>query len=235
MDPKADRKRTLEELKRKQKASERRKTALTFGIASLFGLGLIAAVVVPAVLKDRREKKATQAAAKEAAKPVADFGVKLAAADCGEEKLDSPMPPAGQHVEAGVKVDYPASPPDGGKHDGSGSLAVGEGFYSRDSQPPIERAVHSLEHGAIVGWYDKALPSDQIDALRKIGASAAAKGMRFIAVPWDRQDFSDNKHFVLTSWGHTQRCGKVSGEAVDAFAKKNTNSKDAPEAGAALG
>jgi hypothetical protein len=230
-DPKADRKRVLEDLKRQQRAKERRKTFITVGIASLLSLGLIAAVVVPAVLKDRRNANAKKAAAREAKKPLADFGVKLAAAECAEEKVDSPLPAGSQHVAEGQTVDYPATPPDGGEHTGTATQPIGEGFYTRASQPPPEHVVHSLEHGVVIGWYDKALPSDQVTLLQKIGAASVDKRLRFIAVPWERADFADNKHFVLTSWGHTQRCGKVSGEAIDAFVKKNADSADAPERG----
>lgn len=230
-DPKADRKHKLEDLKRQQRAKERRKTFMTVGIASLVGVALIVGVVLPGVLKDRRLADAKKATAQEAQAPLADFGVKLAAAECGEEKTDSPIPPAGQHVEEGKRVDYPSAPPAGGTHTGAATVAIGTGFYARSSQPAPEHAVHSLEHGVIVGWYDKTLPADEITALQKVGAAAVDKNLRFIAVPWDRDNFPDNKHFVLTSWGHTQRCGKVSGEAIDAFVKKNADSKDAPERG----
>jgi len=234
-DPKADRKRVLEDLKRQQRAKERRKTIMTVGIASLLSLGLIAAVVVPAVLKDRRNANAKKAAAQEAKKPLADFGGKLAAADCAEEKSDNPIPPASQHVPEGQTVDYPVAPPDGGEHTAGVTLHIAEGFYTRASQPAPEHAVHSLEHGVVIGWYDKALSSDEVTVLQKIGAAAVNKNQRFIAVPWERTDFADNKHFVLTSWGHTQRCGKVSGEAVAAFVTKHADSADAPEHGASVG
>jgi hypothetical protein len=228
IDPKADRKRKLEQLKREQRAKERRKTWTTVGIATLLGLGLIAAVVVPSVLKSRRTASAKKAA-------VATLGVATAAAECTDEKVDSPLPAGSQHVGAGEKVTYPTAPPDGGQHDGTASLGVGTGFYSSSADAPPELAVHSLEHGAIIGWYDTSLPKDQQDVLRKIATASTAQNMRLIFVPWDRGTFPDNKHFVLTSWGHTQRCGKVSGAVIDAFAKKNTNSKDAPEAGGVLG
>ena len=229
IDPKADRKRKLEDLKRQQRAKERRKTLVTVGLATFAGLALIAAVVVPAVLKDRKNAGARKAATAEAKKPLADFGVKAAAAGCGEDKVASPLPPGSGHVAEGQRVDYKAIPPDGGQHTGTATVAIGEGFYPRSGQAPAEHAVHSLEHGVVIGWYDKTLPADQVTALQQAGASAAQKKLRFIAVPWERANFADSKPFVLTSWGHTQRCGKVSGEAIDAFVKKNADSKDAPE------
>lgn len=225
VDPKADRKRKLEELKRQQRAKERRKTLTTIAIASVLGIGLIAAVVVPAVLKDRREERLRKAA-------ITTYGVQEAAAECSTETVANPIPPAGEHVATGERVEYTSIPPDGGKHDGSGTLAVRDGFYSEAS---VELAVHSLEHGAVIGWYDEKLPDAEVELLRKIGISSSDRNMRLIMVPWDRSDFPDNKHFVLTSWGHTLRCGKVSGEVIDKFATTYTNHKDAPEAGASIG
>lgn len=231
-DPKADRKQKLAELKREQRARERRKTWITVGIATLLSLGLIGAVVVPAVLKDRKAKNATKALAGEAAKPLSAFGVKQADAQCSPEKIENPIPKGGDHAVEGEKIDYPVAPPNAGKHTGNATVAIATGFYDRSpSQPTIERAVHSLEHGVVVAWYDKQLPEAEVKELRKIGASAVNKKDRFVAMPWDRTDFSDKKPFVLTSWGHTQRCGKVSGEAIAAFVKKNADSKDAPERG----
>ena len=231
IDPKADRKQKLEQLKREQRAKERRKTLVTVGIASLLGLGLIGSVTVPAVIRNNKVNNEKKAAARDAKLPLADFGVKAAAAECAEEKVESPMPKGGEHVQEGQTVEYEVIPPNAGQHYSS-TVPVVTGFYDRAAKPAPERAVHDLEHGVVVAWYDKALPDAEVKELRRAAASAVDKKMRFVAIPWDRADFSDNKHFVLTSWGRTQRCGKISGEAIDAFVKKNMNSKDAPEAGA---
>lgn len=230
IDPKADRKQKLEQLKREQRGKERRKTLVTVGIASLLGLALIGVVTVPAVLKDRKLNNEKKAAQREASKALSAFGVKAAEAACTEEKVDTPVPPGGQHVEQGQTVNYPSIPPSSGQHS-EATAGLAEGFHAREEKVAPERAVHSLEHGLVVGWYDKRISAADAVQLRKIGAAATAKKLRFLAMPWDREDFPDNKPFVLTSWGRAQRCGKISGEVVDAFVKKNQDSKDAPERG----
>jgi hypothetical protein len=231
IDQRDERKRKLEALKREQQRKEQRKTRLTIAISTLAGLALVGAVVVPSVNKSRKEAADKKKLEAEAKNPMANFGVKLADAACLDEKVDNPIPEGNQHVNPGVTVEYPVIPPDGGKHTAGQTVAIDAGFYARDADVVIEHAVHDLEHGVVVGWYDKALPQAEVDALQKIGASATNKKLRFVAIPWDRDNFPDDKHFVLTSWGHTQRCGKVSGEAIDAFVKKNQDSKVAPEAG----
>ncbi|WP_242424607.1 DUF3105 domain-containing protein, partial [Frankia sp. EI5c] len=114
-------------------------------------------------------------------------------------------------------------------------------FYNPDSGIRIERAVHSMEHGFVIGWYDTELPDDQVETLRKV---AADSGDRFIAVPWTRQAFADNQHFVLTAWDRTQRCTTVAADVVQEFVSKWANppaegatwdSPTAPETGLAGG
>ncbi|MEO6712296.1 MAG: DUF3105 domain-containing protein [Mycobacteriales bacterium] len=231
VDPKADRKRKLEELKREQRSRERRKTLVTVGIATLLGLGLIAAVVTPAVLKDQRLKTERKADERDAKLPVANFGVKAADANCSAETTDNPIPAGGDHSQEGERVDYAVSPPSGGRHSAGGVLGQGTGFFARSASSPPERAVHSLEHGGVIVWYDKTVPDDQVKALRKIGVAGVNKSLRLIVVPWERGDFADDKHIVLTSWGHRQACGAPSGEAIEAFVKKNADSEVAPERG----
>ena len=233
IDPKADRKQKLEQLKREQRTKERRKTLMTVGIASLLGLALIGAVVVPAVLKSQKVNSEKKAAERDANLPLANFGVKAAAAECSEEQVENPIPEGGKHGQEGQTVEYEVAPPNGGQHSSS-TLPVMTGFYDRSAKPSPERAVHDLEHGVIVAWYDNKLAESEVKELRRAAASAVDKKMRLVAIPWDRADFDGNKHFVLTSWGHTQRCGKVSGEVMESFVKKNMNSKDAPEAGASI-
>jgi hypothetical protein len=51
---------------------------------------------------------------------------------------------------------------------------------------------------------------------------------RFVAVPWSRRTFADDRHVVLTAWGHTQRCRRVSGRVFYEFTRTYAD-KDAPE------
>jgi hypothetical protein len=106
-------------------------------------------------------------------------------------------------------------PPSSGPHDAN-PLPDSIHFYQRADKPKLERAVHNLEHGFIVGWYDSELPADQVTKLQQVAGQA---GERFIAVPWDRGVFPDGKHFVLTAWDRTQRCTTVDAAVVADFVK----------------
>ena len=90
-----------------------------------------------------------------------------------------------------------------------------------------EKAVHNLEHAYVVVWYDKTVGEDQIQRLKD--AADAAEG-KFLVVPWDRADFPDDKHIVLTAWGFRQQCSDVSGAVMQKFKDEHGgNAGKAPE------
>ena len=242
-DSKVDRKRKLEELKRQQRAKERRKTILTLGSASLIGGLLLGGVIYAAVAEKRKEDKAEKKAAAEAEAKLATaknelktLGVTAAEAGCTPATTDDPIP-KGSHVQG--EVTYPNIPPTGGDHANQTLPIDGQNFYERGTASElVEPAVHDLEHGVIVGWYDSKLPAADVEALKAIAANtqiqagAVTGGLpasRFLVLPWDRgADFPDDKHFVLTAWGHKQTCGKVSGEAVQTFIEQFENKSPKP-------
>lgn len=244
-DSKVDRKRKLEELKRQQRSKERRKTILTLGTASVIGLALLGGVIGAAVAENRKEERAKKKAAAEAQAKIdaakaelKTIGVPAAQASCTPPTTDNPIP-TGKHVQG--EVQYPSAPPTGGDHSQQTLPIEGQNFYERDSAGQlVEQAVHDLEHGVIVAWYDSKLAAAEVDVLKKIAANALTQMSanlpgerpknRLLVMPWDRGNFADDKHFVLTAWGHKQACGKVSGEAVQTFMEQFEN-KDAPEPG----
>lgn len=140
------------------------------------------------------------------------------------ERAQLPKEPPG-HVNG--EVDYDVEPPSFGEHSPR-TLSNIKPFYSRDDAPPPERAVHNLEHGVVVAWYDDELPDDQVAALEAV---APDMGRRFVAVPWTRSTFDDDRHFVLTAWGVTQRCRTVSAAVVEQFVDDHADTL-APEKGA---
>src|SRR5439155_7596819 len=81
--------------------------------------------------------------------------------------------PSRNHVAG--PVDYPQKPPVGGDH---APVWQNCGLYS---QPvPTERAVHSMEHGAVWITYRPGLPKSQVDVLR-----ALARSTPYVLVaPW---------------------------------------------------
>lgn len=124
-------------------------------------------------------------------------------------------------------IAYPEAPPDSGDH-APNTLRNAKRFYSRDDNPPPEPAVHNLEHGLVVAWYDDELPADQVAALEEL---SQGMGPRFVAVPWRRSVFPDGRHIVLTAWRRTQRCQRVSAAMIEQFVEDNADSEDAPEKG----
>jgi len=228
-----DRRARLEELRRQQKAAERRKNILFIGSAIVIALALIAAAVIPAYLHDRA-KQAKQKAGYQAKPTTAEK-----AAGCLGVHND-PLSKAALHVPQ--QIDYTKEPygdtkggtapipPTNGKHNAV-SLGDKNRFYPLSDKPRPERAVHNLEHGYIVVWYDAKLPADQVAHLQ--GLATAGNLSRLLVVGWWRGDLPLGKHVVLTSWGRTDRCGTVSDNVVNAFYKAHLNAPIAPEAGSA--
>jgi len=222
----------LEALRREQARKERRRALLIYGSAGVVVV-VVLAVAVTLSVGSSRSKSASHKIGYVAAATAA-----AQQANCTGVVNDKQV---GQtHVTADQTVNYPQSPPSSGNHDGD-PLPDAIRFYTPTSGIRIERAVHNLEHGFVIGWYDSKLPADQIAQLKTVASGA---GSRFIAVPWTRSVFPDNRHFVLTAWDRTQRCGTVSKDAVFEFVQKYTNpplegatwnSPTAPESGAAGG
>ena len=229
-----DRRARLEELRRQQKAAERRKNFLFIGSAIAVAVILIAAAIIPAYLHDqakqRKAKPGYQAAPTAAEKAAGCLGVH-----------NDPVSPAAQHVT--TPIDYskekygdtkggtPAIPPSGGRHNPI-TLSDQTRFYPLSQKARPERAVHELEHGYIVIWYDSKLPADQVTHLQQLAGQGNLSHL--LVVGWWQGDLPLGKHVVLTSWGRTERCGTVSDSVVNAFYKAHLNSPLAPEVGSGM-
>lgn len=222
--PETDRRRIIEEQRKKARASERRKTVATIGISVVVGIALIGASIYFGAKSRNKTKPAALTA----------IGVSAEAAGClpvKEEDIPTDATGGAKHTARdGDHVDYAQSPPTSGRHNPT-PLPVGvKKFYSRADNPPPERAVHNQEHAYTVVWYDKTVSDAQLELLQQAGDSAEGK---FLIVPWTRTDFPDDKHIVITAWGFRQQCSDVSGAAFDDFMKKHGgNAGKAPEKGA---
>ena len=223
--PETNRRKLIEEQRRKARAKERRTTVLTIVLSTLLGAALIGGSVYFSV-QAKHKPKATALRA---------VGVSSKDAGCLDPKSE-PIPDAAtgatKHTARdGDKVDYGTNvPPTSGRHNPTPLPAGQKKFYSRQDNPPPERAVHDLEHAYVVVWYDKTVTDADIALLQKAADGAEGK---FLVVPWDRGDFPDGKHIVITAWGERQQCSGVSGDAMQAFMDKygGQNGK-APEKGA---
>jgi hypothetical protein len=226
-----DRRAKVEAMRREQHARERRKSLLFIVIAVVVGLGIVAAAAVPAYLDSRNDptKKALNS-----------FGPPATEADCSdvETKDGTNTEELRAHVEDGTVEKYATIPPSYGPHWGS-PVFPARTFYTERDRPEIEQLVHNLEHGYTILWYDDTIEGTELDTLKDLAESAAnsdmaGPGNKFIVSAWDDSygTFPSGKHVGLSHWGaqasSIQLCGKVSGDAVQAFMKKFP-ATDAPE------
>jgi hypothetical protein len=229
-----DRRQRLEDLRKQQRAAERRKNFIFAGSAIAIAIVLIAVVVIPTWLHDRAEGKKDDPGYQ--AKPTS---AEKAAGCLGVHNDD--VSPAGDHVTD--PIDYRTKkygdtaggtepiPPSGGAHNPV-PLPDSPRFFTIESGARAERAVHNLEHGYVVGWYDSKLPAAEVEKLRALGSDPTLP--RLLLVPWLDGELPSDKHFVLTSWARTDRCETVSEDVVKTFFADHVNTL-APEATAGAG
>jgi Protein of unknown function (DUF3105) len=226
-----DRKARVEEMRRQQKAQERRKNVLFIGIAGVVAVAIILAAGIPTFLNYLNDPARQEASS---------FGVSAAAASC-DAVVSEEGSGVGTHVGPGTdspdttRVEYATVPPTSGQHYAF-PAAFSRKFYTADDRPPMEQLVHNLEHGYTVVWYDDTIEGEQLDVLKDLSKkiSSLDGSEKFIVSAWDASygDFPEGKHVALSHWGaeqgHRQLCGEVSGEAIEAFVTTYP-STDSPE------
>jgi hypothetical protein len=122
------------------------------------------------------------------------------------------------HVEGAV--DYATVPPPGGDHNITPQQCA---VYTEPIAP--ERAVHSLEHGAVWITYLPSLPDDQVEEL-----TDKAEGDPYMMMsPLPEQD----SPIILTSWGRSLALDSADDPRVDEFIDAYRNGPGTPERGAA--
>lgn len=224
----------LEQMRREQQATERRRTILIIGGFSLVGVLIVgAAAFVP--IKNWINDPAR--------KPMSAFGVPAAQAGVTAPTKDSASGTA-EHEETGTKIKYTTVPASSGPHWDT-PASFDRTFYTKDDRPAVETLVHNLEHGYTIVWYDETLAKDseQMDELKQIAQrfnhTTPDNSKKFIVAPWLKSDggaFPKGKHIAFTRWtteaGRRVFASKVSGEAIEQFMKKFPQ-KDSPEPNAA--
>jgi hypothetical protein len=234
------RREAVAQIQAKQKAAERRRTLLALAPAVV--LAVVIGVVVFLQVRDQAVRN--NSALTEIGAP---------AADACREVVTETAEGSNDHRDEGTPIDYPQSPPAMGPH--WGQFLVGgqiRKFWTADDRPPLERLVHSLEHGWTIIWYDPTVAEDDaaMDDLRAIADEYAGTDPKdkVMVAPWTEDDgeaFPDGAHVALTHWslggthgnpdgqlGVWQYCTEVSGEAVDQFVVDYPYS-DSPEPNAA--
>lgn len=117
------------------------------------------------------------------------------------------------HVASGTEIDYATLPPASGTHYPTSS-ATSAGFY--ETRQPLGGVVHSLEHGAVVVWYDpSALTPEAKENLTSYANTYTRSFGSFIAVPTPVED--PDHPYVLTAWEHRLALDAYSQKHVRAF------------------
>ena len=240
----AGRRAVVEQMRREQKSQERRKTFLLIGAAVLVGALLIGTAVWQ-LLREQADD----------GRDLALIGVPAADADCQDVETKSAAG-EGDHRATGERILYEDSPPASGPHWGD-FLQPTEvrRFFTADDRPPVERLVHSLEHGWTILWYDETIAEDDaaLDDLRAIGdkfPNIQSLEQKIMIAPWTAEDggegFPGDSHLAFTHWssggtngnpdgplGVWQYCGAVSGETVADF-MADYPATDSPEGSVAF-
>lgn len=125
--------------------------------------------------------------------------------------------PSRRHVMAAVA--YAQNPPVGGNHY---PIWQNCGFY--DAPVANEKAVHSLEHGAVWITYRPDLPRDQVGALHQL---ARRRGYILVS-PYPEIAAP----VVASAWGRQARLASADDPALDRFINAFRLGRQAPERGA---
>jgi hypothetical protein len=168
------------------------------------------------------------------------------AAGCGQVENVGPFEPKSQdraHVSEPVQLSkYPSVPPASGPHN---PIPYGAGVYG--SPPPIDRVIHSLEHGAAIVWYSPDASGPELDKIKTFYKRSDVGG-RVIVAPYDYPDqgaagtLPGGAQMALVAWHHLQTCarpnlaaafGFTSSYAAPPFGQRPYKG-EAPEAGAAF-
>jgi hypothetical protein len=224
---KADRRAVVEQMRREQKSKERRQSLMVIGAAVTVG----AVIIGIAVWQFMKSESGS-------ANQLAGVGVAASEAGC-QEVVAEDAEGGNDHRPDGEKILYAQSPPAFGPHWGNflQSTEIRK-LYTTDDRPPVEKLVHSLEHGHTILWYDETIAEDdaameELEAIAGKFPSNTDFTDKFIAAPWTSEDgeaFPDDTHVALTHWsmggtngnpegqqGVWQYCTDVSGEVVEEF------------------
>ncbi|MEV3990895.1 DUF3105 domain-containing protein [Streptomyces sp. NPDC049837] len=200
----ADRRARIEEMRRAEKARERRNRIITISVSALVVAGLVGFGGY-VLNKENKEQEQREAAAKA---PIAD------------EKSWDAKKLGRNHVTQAVT--YPMKPPVGGDHD-QVWMNCDRDVYKKPI--PERNAVHSLEHGAVwVTYNDKAPAADVKKLEEKVGKTSYS----FMSPVKDQAGA-----IMLSAWGKQVTVDGADDPRVDAFFTKYVQGPQTPEPGAA--
>jgi hypothetical protein len=214
-----------EEIERKQAARKGRRTIVLVAVAIVAVLAMAALVVVPKLSESDAPATATGASASPDAllAQAADAKTTAGCSDVtnvgyygGVSDPNSPDYLDQTHIggqdfpQLPMLSTYPSIPPASGPHD---PRALAPGVY--DSPPDLGRAIHSLEHGGTIVWYDPSAPEEAIADIKafydRSVADVAAGQDRVIVAPFAYPDLGatglpGGAQMALVAWHNVQTC-----------------------------
>ncbi|WP_409472504.1 DUF3105 domain-containing protein [Streptomyces sp. HC307] len=199
----------IEEMRRAERARERRNRILTIAASVVVVAGLVVGGVV--LVQSQSDDSDT------AASDAKSTGKFVTGAD-GVKTWEGDL--ARNHVTKAVS--YPVEPPVGGDHHQVWMNCNGD-VYTEEI--PNVNAVHSLEHGAVWVTYTSKAAEDDVDAL----AAKVRKTPYTLMSPDEKQ----KDPIVLTAWGHQRTVTGADDPNVDKFFEKYVQGEQTPEPGAA--
>ncbi|MFI1762950.1 DUF3105 domain-containing protein [Streptomyces sp. NPDC020800] len=208
----AERKARIEEMRRTERARERRNRVLVVAASVVVVAGLVVGGVV--LVNSQSDKKDSTVSGD--AKSSGDSGHFTTGKD-GVKTWSGKL--ARTHVT--TRVSYPMHPPVGGNHNPVWLNCNGD-VYTEPVQD--ENAVHALEHGAVwVTYTGKAAKAD-IDAL----AAKVKKTPYSLMSPYENQAAP----LILSAWGHQVAVKSASDPEVNKFFATYVQGQQTPEPGA---
>jgi len=237
--------REREELERRM-ASKRR--ARTVGIVA--GAVVIAAVVFAATLLP-----SSGGDFPEPANLLQQAATAATTAGCGDVQTTPDFDPSENdrsHITTGQiqpLSSYPTIPPASGPH---ADVPLPAGVYDSLTQPQLFQAIHSLEHGATIVWYDPTAPTGSIEQLtefydRRVQDASVGQD-RVIVAPFDFPDdpagiLPEGTRMAVVAWHRLRLCEDVdlavAFDFTSQFSSPTAENRGyvgvAPEAGASLG
>ncbi|WP_432025489.1 DUF3105 domain-containing protein [Streptomyces sp. 1222.5] len=208
----AARKARIEDMRRAERARERRNRVLIVAASVVVVAGLVVGGVV---LVDKQSDKKDSVASGDA-KNSGDSGHFTTGKD-GVRAWSGKL--ARTHVT--TKVSYPMHPPVGGNHNPVWLNCNGD-VYTEPVRD--ENAVHALEHGAVWVTYTAKAKKADVDAL----AAKVKKTPYSLMSPYANQDAP----LILSAWGHQVTVKSASDPEVDKFFAAYVQGQQTPEPGA---
>lgn len=118
------------------------------------------------------------------------------------------------HVAQGSEIEYERVPPLSGPHYDA-QYATQAGFY--EEAQPLGSLVHTLEHGAIIVYYDPSALTPEAEAsLRAWAQNHQGPWSSIVAVPNPNEN--PESPYVVTAWRHRLTLDSYDAEAIQAVA-----------------